>query len=122
MAKKITGSGWSRAEFLEAQGEMAGKPKITLSALKCDAFLNLKRQLASKDKELAKALQDNKMCAEHMNAQDAEIVKLEKENAALTARIAKAKEIANANFYSWGAKFPQVGLRPAQEILKALEG
>ena len=92
MAKKITGSGWSRAEFLEAQGEMAGKPKITLSALKCDAFLNLKRQLASKDKELAKALQDNKMCAEHMNAQDAEIVKLEKENAALTARIAKAKE------------------------------
>ena len=67
--------------------EMAGKPKITLSALKCDAFLNLKRQLASKDKELAKALQDNKMCAEHMNAQDAEIVKLEKENAALTAKV-----------------------------------
>jgi len=33
---------------------MAGKPKITLSALKCDAFLNLKRQLASKDKELMK--------------------------------------------------------------------
>jgi len=42
-----------------------------------------------------------------------------KQNEELKARIAKALEICDKNFYSWGAK--KEGLRPAQEIIKALK-